>query len=76
MPLIESEWTLGAGTNWLDLLSNVTLLRIDVELFENIDSPSTRDKSGVGNVRLVPEPSTGLLAVTGLLALSLGRRRS
>ena len=66
VPIDSSEWVVKQGT-WEDILSNVTQLRIRVELVSGSDVLS--DIEGIDNVSLqVPEPATlSLMAIGGLL---------
>lgn len=67
----ESEWNVTG--DWSNLISDVTQLRIKIELI--IDSGT--DIEGIDNVRLaVPEPSSFLLIMTSLAAVCSWRFRA
>ncbi len=81
VPIIESEWQVTSG-NWQDLITDVSLLDIEIELVFNgnpLSQANDRDQDAIDNVRLVsvPVPSTlMLLALTPLLLINHLRRRS
>ena len=73
--MIETSWVVTEGT-WELILNDVTEFKIQIEMFGNMGPPPVPpvpEICGIDNVALVPEPST--LAVLGLGALSLLRRR-
>jgi hypothetical protein len=72
VPIVESDWTVSSGT-WNDILSNVTELRIGMELYS---SGVTAEVTGLDNVELrsaretvVPLPATLYLFALGLATL-------
>ncbi len=64
--ITPAAWVVTAGT-WEDLLTNVTMLRIDAEYVQG------NDTFGFDNVELTPEPAT--LSLLALGGLALIRRR-
>ncbi len=77
-PLSESSWNVTG--DWASLLSQVSELKIRIELVDNDNSPN-RDIAGIDNISLngpmapIPEPSTILLFGTGLAGLTAWRHR-
>lgn len=52
LPIRESKWVLETGTNWDELLRNITKLEIKMEMFNN-SGGTTHDKDAIDNVALV-----------------------
>jgi hypothetical protein len=62
-PIQESAWSVTSGS-WDALLQDVTELRVVTEVVDGIG-----DVTGLDNVKLLPEPGSGLLLCLGLVAL-------
>ena len=76
IPIQETEWTVSG--NWNEIISDVTELKIRIELVSNTTT-GARDVTGIDNVRLtaVPEPSFAfILGAAASLLLQRRRRKS
>lgn len=75
-PVSQDDWSMMSGS-WSSLLSNVTGLRLRIELVSNSSQPG--DIAGIDNVVLennVPEPTTlAIWGIFGGLGLIAARRR-
>lgn len=72
--LVEANWTLSSGS-WSDLLSDVSSMRVRIELVGNTQGG---DVAGMDNVRLVnavPEPASGWIALVATASLFFLRQR-
>ena len=75
-PVEEGSWILGSGT-WNSILSDVTDLRIQIEMVDNFnDYGQPDDQDAIDNVVLnaVPEPMSVLLVSSAVIGI-LGLRR-